>query len=54
MSENINHIKTNITVKSRERPQNMSEKIQLLRVDKKIKKEGEGSKYVGEWRKEGR
>ena len=48
MSENINHIKTNITVKSRERPQNMSEKIQLLRVDKKIKKEGEGSKYVGE------
>ena len=35
-------------VKSKRRPQHMSEKIQFWTPDKKNKKEGGGSKYVGE------
>ena len=49
MSKSINHIKTDITVKNRGKPQIMSEKIQFWSLDqKKLKKRGEGSKYVGE------
>ena len=48
VKDNQPHQDRKKTVKSREKPQNISEKIWLWSLDKKIKKEGDGSKYVGE------
>ena len=49
MSGSVNPIKKENNEKSKVRPQNMSEKIELWPPHKKIKKKkGEGSKYVGE------
>ena len=49
VGEHQPHKEKTKTVKSRGRPQNMSEKIQFWSLDqRKLKKRGEGSKYVGE------
>ena len=64
MSENINlvvivgehqpHQERQKLLKLREGPKICRRKLNFDNYTKNVKKEGEGSKYVGEWRKEGR